>query len=69
MTDAFQHNLGIDFGEENIGVALVRWDDERNHVLYTSIPIIRAKLLKELFTYPFELFETLYGVSHTELFS
>jgi 5-methylcytosine-specific restriction endonuclease McrA len=50
MTDNIRHHLGIDFGDENIGVALVRWDGERNHVLYATTLTVIPRALKELFT-------------------
>ena len=51
MTEDVRHHIGIDFGEENIGLALVRWDGQRNHVLYASTLTVSPAALKNLFTH------------------
>lgn len=50
MTDTVRNHLGVDFGEQNIGLALVSWDGKRNHVLYAATLTVRPRALKELFT-------------------
>lgn len=50
MTETVSHHLGIDFGDQNIGLALVRWDGHRNQVLYASTLTVDPTALKKLFT-------------------